>query len=49
VHVAARYHERKKGRHDRRLAVAPDLRVELTSSQYFAGRDPVLERALRGL
>jgi hypothetical protein len=49
VHVAARYHERKKGRNDRRLAVVPDLRVELTSSQYFAGRDPVLERALRGL
>jgi hypothetical protein len=49
VHVAARYHERRKSRNDRRLAVAPDLRVELTSAQYFAGRDPVLERALRGL
>jgi hypothetical protein len=49
VHVAARYHERKKGPNDRRLAVAPDVRVELTSTQYFAGRDPLLERALRGL
>ncbi len=49
VHVAARYHERKKGRNDRRLAVEPDVRVDLTSAQYFAGRDPVLERALKGL
>jgi hypothetical protein len=49
VHIAARYHERKKGPRDRRLAVAPDLPVDLTSAQYFAGRDPVLERALRGL
>jgi hypothetical protein len=49
VHIAARYHERKKGRNDRRLAVAPDVRVDLSSAQYFAGRDPVLERALKGL
>jgi hypothetical protein len=49
VHIAARYHERKKGRNDRRLAVEPDIRVDLSSAQYFAGRDPVLERALRGL
>jgi hypothetical protein len=49
VHIAARYHERKKGPRDRRLAVAPDLPVDLTSAQYFAARDPVLERALRGL
>ncbi len=49
VYIAARYHERKKGPRDRRLAVAPDLPVDLTSAQYFAGRDPVLERALRGL
>jgi len=49
VYIAARYHERKKGPRDRRLAVAPDLPVDLTSAQYFAGRDPVLARALRGL
>ena len=49
VHVAARYHERKKSPGDRRLAVEPDVRVELTSAQYFAGLDPVLARALRGL
>jgi len=49
VHIAARYHERKKVPGDRRLAVEPDVRVDLTSAQYFAGRDPVLERALKGL
>ena len=49
VHIAARYHERKRGPTDRRLAVGADIRVDLTSSQYFAGSDPVLERALRGL
>jgi hypothetical protein len=49
VYVAARYHERKRSPGDHRLAVEPDIRVELTSAQYFAGRDPVLERALRGL
>jgi Peptidase family S41 len=49
VHVAARYHHRKRNANDKRLAVGADVRVELTSAQYFAGRDPVLERALRGL
>jgi len=49
VHIAARYHERKRGPNDRRLAVEPDVRVDLTSAQYFVGRDPVLERALKGL
>jgi hypothetical protein len=49
VHIAARYHERKRSRNDRRLAVEPDVRVDPTSAQYLAGRDPVLERALRGL
>jgi hypothetical protein len=49
VHVAARHHERKKGSNDRRLAVGPDVRVDLSSEDHFAGRDPVLERALRGL
>jgi hypothetical protein len=49
VYVAERYHERKRGPNDQRLAVAPDIRVDLTSAQYFARRDPVLERALKGL
>jgi Peptidase family S41 len=49
VRIAARYHERKKSRSDRRLAVEPDIPLELSSAQYFAGGDPVLERALRGL
>lgn len=49
VHVAARYHERKNGPRDRRLAVEPAVRVELTSAQYFSGLDPVLSRALLGL
>lgn len=49
VHVAARYHERKAGPKDRRLAVGPDARVDLSSKDYFARRDPVLARALRGL
>jgi hypothetical protein len=49
VHVATRYHERKKGSKDRRLAVEPDVRVEPSSTQYFARRDPVLERVLAGL
>ena len=49
VHIAARHHERKKSKNDRRLAVAPDVQIDLTSKQYFAGQDPVLERALAGL
>jgi hypothetical protein len=49
VHVAARYHERKRSPRDRRLAVGPDVRVDLSSKQFFAGTDPVLERALKGL
>src|SRR5262245_33336607 len=49
VYVASRYHERKRGPNDHRLAISPDVRIDLTSAQYFAGRDPALERALRGL
>jgi C-terminal processing protease CtpA/Prc len=49
AHVASRYHERKRNARDHRLAVEPDVEVDLTSAAYFAGRDPVLERALRGL
>jgi C-terminal processing protease CtpA/Prc len=49
VYIATRYHERKRSRSDRRLAVAPDVRVDLTSADYFSRRDPVLARALAGL
>ena len=49
VYIASRYHERKRGPNDHRLAVAPHVRVEFTAAQYFIGRDPVLERALKGL
>ena len=49
VYIATRYHERKKDPNDRRLAVEPDIRVDLSSKQYFAGTDPVLERVLRDL
>jgi hypothetical protein len=49
VHIAARHHERKNGPRDRRLAIGPNIAVDLSSKQYFAGADPVLERALRGL
>ena len=31
---------------DRRAEVRPDLAVALTASDYFTGRDPVLQRAL---
>jgi hypothetical protein len=49
VRIAARYHERKRGPGDHRLAVEPDVAVEPTSAQYFAGLDPVLARALKGV
>ena len=49
VRIAARYHSRARGPNDRRLAVGADVAVPLTSTEYFAGRDPVLERALSGL
>jgi hypothetical protein len=49
VRIAARHHERKKGKGDRRLAIAPDIPVSLTAAQYFAGQDPLLGRALKGL
>jgi hypothetical protein len=47
VRIATRHTERG-GPADRRLAVDPGVRVDLTSPDYLAGRDPVLERALRG-
>ena len=32
---------------DRRTTIRPDVRVDLTAADFFAGRDPVLARALR--
>jgi Peptidase family S41 len=49
VHIATRYHERRRGPNDKRLAIEPDVRIDVTSADYAAGRDPVLERALKGL
>jgi C-terminal processing protease CtpA/Prc len=45
VYVATEYVTRGKP-DDKRLAVAPDVAVAPTSADFFAGRDPVLERAL---
>lgn len=45
VRVATRYHVFGPP-DDPRLSVEPDVVVPLTSSDYFAGRDPVLARAL---
>src|SRR5262249_58060861 len=36
VYIAARYHERKRGPNDHRLAAAPDIRGDLSPSQYSA-------------
>jgi hypothetical protein len=43
VLVSGRYHERAPG--DDRLALEPDIPVEVTWADYAAGRDPVLEAA----
>jgi hypothetical protein len=48
VFVATEYVARAPER-DRRLAVVPDVPVAVTSADFRAERDPVLERALRGL
>jgi hypothetical protein len=45
VLISRRYHERAPG--DDRLELEPDVPVELTWDDYAAGRDPVLEAALR--
>jgi len=34
------------GRHDERLTREPDIQVQLSSDDFFAGRDPVLDAAL---
>jgi hypothetical protein len=45
VHVAVEDVQAVPG--DKRLAVMPDVPVALTAADFFAGRDPVLARALR--
>jgi hypothetical protein len=45
AHVATIYQE-SGPRGDTRLAVEPDVRVEPAAADFFAGRDPVLARAL---
>jgi hypothetical protein len=46
VEVAGVYWE-KSTPDDFRVAIEPDLRVDLSSADFFAGRDPVLRAALR--
>ena len=46
LHVSFRYWDFSKGPDDDRLAVEPDVPVELTAADFFAGRDPVLRAAL---
>jgi len=45
VLMSARYHDRAPG--DDRLELTPDIPVAVTWADYAAGRDPVLEAALR--
>ena len=47
VRIAARYWDFGKGSSDRRLAVNPDRKVNVTIADFLAGRDPVLAAALR--
>ena len=46
VLISNRYHERAPG--DDRLALPPDVPVEVTWDDYAGGRDPVLEAAFGG-
>lgn len=48
VRVATSYVQRGEPG-DRRLAVAPDIRIDLASTDFFAHRDPALARAVSGL
>ncbi len=45
VLISTRYHERAPG--DPRLAITPDVPVEVSWVEYAAGRDPVLAAALK--
>jgi C-terminal processing protease CtpA/Prc len=46
ANVATRYWQQSR-RGDPRLTLVPDLAVPYTAADFFAGRDPVLRRALR--
>ena len=46
VRIANQYVQVTKSS-DRRATIEPDVRVDLTAADFFAGRDPVLARALR--
>ena len=48
MHIAARYWDFGKGPSDRRLAINPDKKVNVTVADFLAGRDPVLTAALKG-
>jgi hypothetical protein len=45
LYMATRYWERSTP-DDERLTIEPDISVDLSSEDYFAGRDPVLEAIL---
>ena len=42
ISISNRYHENIPG--DKREWIEPDIKIELSSSDYFANRDPILER-----
>jgi len=46
VSISNRYHENIPG--DKRQWIEPDIRVDLSSRDYFANKDPVLERVAPG-
>ncbi len=46
THVATIYWQKSRP-DDRRLALEPQVRVRYTAADFYAGRDPVLRRALR--
>ena len=46
VSISTRYHENIPG--DKRQWIEPDIKVDLSSSDYFANRDPVLQRVAPG-
>jgi Peptidase family S41 len=47
VRIATRYWNFGKGSGDRRLAVNPDRKINVTVADFLAGRDPVLAAALK--
>jgi hypothetical protein len=47
VAVSTRYWEMAEP-DDPRLSIEPDLAMEVTAADYFAGRDPLLESVLAG-